>query len=78
MQIDRVRAGKRECVANFDHWHFYRQRFFEYASPLELEPGDKLKVSCVYNTQSRAEPVGMGERIADEQCLAALLVQSGS
>jgi len=76
MQLDRVRGGKTECVGNFDHWHFYRQRFFEYASPLVLEAGDKLKVSCVYDTRNRAEPVVMGERIEDEQCLASLLVQS--
>src|SRR6266540_4088443 len=33
-----------------------------------------LRVSCVYNTQSRMAPTGMGESIEDEQCLASLLV----
>ena len=77
MQLDRVQDGKSECLANFDHWHFYRQRFFEYASPLVLKAGEKLRVSCVYNTQNSAEPVVMGERILDEQCLASLLVLGG-
>lgn len=74
MELDRVQAGKQECVASFDHWHFYRQRLFEYADPLELEPGDVLRVSCLYNTQSRTSPTEMGESIDQEQCLASLLV----
>jgi hypothetical protein len=74
MQLDRMRDANRECVANFDHWSFYRQRLFEYTSPLRVDAGDKLRISCVYNTQSRSKPTSMGDTIDDEQCSAALLV----
>jgi hypothetical protein len=61
-------------VANFDHWSFYRQQLFEYQSPLQIEAGDTIRISCVYNTQSRAITTVEGETIADEECLASMLV----
>jgi hypothetical protein len=74
MQLDLARASRKECVASFDHWSFYRQRIFLYESPLRIEAGDTIRISCVYNTQGRTQTTEMGERIEDEECLAALLV----
>jgi len=74
MQLDLEHGAHRDCVANFDHWNFYRQRLFEYESPLRIEAGDTVRISCVYNTQSRTQPTTMGETIEDEECLASLLV----
>jgi hypothetical protein len=74
MQLDLAHGANRACVANFDHWSFYRQRLFEYTSPLRIDAGDSIRVSCVYNTQSRSRPTPMGDGIDDEQCSAALLV----
>ncbi|HEX7668675.1 MAG TPA: hypothetical protein VF395_03785 [Polyangiaceae bacterium] len=74
LELALIRTGKRECIANFDHWDFYQQRFFEYSTPFTLEPGDAVQVSCVYDTEGRQEPTRMGEGIDDEECLASLLV----
>jgi hypothetical protein len=74
LELDLVHGASRDCVANFDHWSFYRQRLFEYTSPLRIEMGDSVRISCVYNTQSRSQPTAMGDEIDDEQCSAALLV----
>ncbi|WP_394831419.1 hypothetical protein LVJ94_33395 [Pendulispora rubella] len=74
MEIDHVRAGARDCAANFDHWNFYSQRLFIYEKPLHLEPGDRLGITCVYNTESAAHPVHRGESIRDEECKANLYV----
>lgn len=74
MQLDLIHGARRDCVASFDHWSFYRQMLFEYAIPMRIEAGDKLQISCVYNTQSRVRPTSMGDTIDDEECLASLLV----
>lgn len=72
MELDLGREGASSCLANFDHWMFFRQRLFEYEDPARLAPGDVLRLSCVYTTQGRAQPVRSGEWISDEQCAAFL------
>ena len=74
MQVDHQRGATRSCAASFDHWDFYRQRLFVYDEPLRVEAGDRLRVSCVYNTQSATQPVQDGETIHDEACTANLYV----
>ncbi|WP_394832260.1 hypothetical protein LVJ94_37665 [Pendulispora rubella] len=76
MQLDRFRGASPSCVGNFDHWDFYRQRLFTYDVPLRLDAGDRLRVSCIYNTEGRAEPVLQGESIRDEECAAYLYMPS--
>lgn len=77
MQLDRGSGEEWACTGNFDHWNFYRQRFFELEKPLELGAGTRLRVSCAYDTESRGEPVRMGDGIEEEECAAALLVGDG-
>lgn len=74
MQLDRRAPGGDACLANFSHWSFYRQQLFAYAEPVRLDPGDRLSVACVYDTEGRDAPVAAGEGIADEQCLVWLYV----
>lgn len=74
MQLERSDAGSWRCMSSFDHWNFYRQRLFEFESPLELDAGARLRVTCAYTTESRGEPTHLGQRIEDEECLAELLV----
>jgi hypothetical protein len=69
-----VHGDERQCAARFDHWDFNRQRLFVYEKPLEVQGGDVIRVSCAYTTRGRAVPVGIGERIDDEECLASLFV----
>jgi Copper type II ascorbate-dependent monooxygenase, C-terminal domain len=75
MQIDLSRGSSRECVANFSHWNSYRQQIFEYEQPLRVQIGDRLDISCTYDTRSRSIPTMAGESIQQEQCLASLLVE---
>lgn len=67
---------KSSCLASFDHWMFFRQRLFEYEEPQPLAPGDVLRLSCVYTTQGKTQPVRKGEWIADEDCAAFLYILS--
>jgi hypothetical protein len=75
MQIDLSRGSGRECVANFSHWNFYRQQIFEYDEPFRVQIGDRLDISCIYDTRNRSIPTMAGESIEHEQCLASLLVE---
>jgi hypothetical protein len=77
MQLDRFVSGSFRCMSSFDHWNFYRQRLFVLETPVELEAGSRLRLSCAYSTLGRTEPIRMGERIEDEECLAELLVVDG-
>jgi hypothetical protein len=78
MQLDRASdAGAWQCTGSFDHWNFYQQRLFLLQAPLELPAGTRLRVSCIYDTQSHPEVTHAGERIEDEECLAQLLVSTG-
>jgi hypothetical protein len=74
MELELLHAGGHECLGNFDHWNFYRQRLFEYTAPITLQAGDAVRVSCVYDTEGRQDPVQMGQGIEEEECLASLLV----
>ena len=74
MQVDHLHGGSRDCAASFDHWNFYRQRLFFYDEPLHVDVGDRLRVSCIYNTLNSAQPVHRGESIRDEECTANLYV----
>jgi len=74
MELDRRTAGDWRCTGNFDHWNFYHQRLFVLESPLVLEAGTRLRLSCAYDTESRGEPTHLGDGIEDEECRADLLV----
>jgi hypothetical protein len=74
MQLDRSDSGAFRCMGNFDHWNFYRQRLFSYETPIDLDAGSRLRLSCAYSTVGRTELTRKGERIDDEECRADLLV----
>lgn len=75
LQVSRVGGGAPSaCLGAFEHWDFYRQRFFEYVAPVRLSRGDRLRVACAYDTQSRQDPVSSGDDIRDEDCAAFLYV----
>ncbi len=73
MQLDLLGGGAERCVANFNHWMFYRQQLFGYQQPVRVGPGDRLRIRCTYTTLNR-EAVRMGEDISEEECVAYLYV----
>ena len=72
LDLERVHAGERQCLAHFGHWDVYDQQLFRDAEPIALAPGDRVALTCEFATTSRATPVKMGEAPDDEQCLAHL------
>ncbi len=74
MLLEVERAHDHRCLAEFDHWHFHDQQLFEPDPPIALAPGDRLHLSCSYNTTGRTAPTPFGEGIDEEECVAYLFV----
>ena len=72
--LERQRGEGRDCLASFAHWDPSQQQLFRYRSAWELAPGDRLRLSCVFDTSSRSEAVLGGEAIDQEQCRVSLYV----
>jgi hypothetical protein len=62
------------CLAAFDHWHDNSQQLFRSLKPESIRAGEKLQISCAYNTLGRVAPVQLGEAAEQEECTAWLLV----
>jgi hypothetical protein len=73
--LERERAGQRTCLASFAHWNPAQQQLYRYSSAFDLEPGDRLRLACAYDTTSRSRPVLGGESIDQEQCRIQLYVR---
>src|SRR5262249_13878222 len=74
LEVERVTSGGARCLASTDHWDVYWQRLFLLTAPVRLAQGERLRVTCTYDTQSRAQAVSAGESIEDEACTAFLYV----
>lgn len=72
LDLVRHRGEERTCVAHFGHWDPYLQQLFVRERAVELEPGDRLQLSCTYDSTSRTEWVEEGEEIEREECTAFL------
>jgi hypothetical protein len=72
LDLVRRRGEERTCVAHFGHWDPYLQQLFVRERAVELEPGDRLQLSCTYDSTSRTEWVEGGEEIEREECAVFL------
>lgn len=74
LRVQRVEGAASRCLGAFERWDFYRQRLFLYQEPVRLAEGDRLRVLCTYDTESRQDVVTSGGGIRDEECAAYLYV----
>ncbi len=58
-----------ECLANVTAWDFHWQEVGFYPDSILVDGGDKLSISCTFDTSSRTEDVSWGEGTQDEMCL---------
>ncbi|XP_063403128.1 dopamine beta-hydroxylase-like isoform X2 [Mytilus trossulus] len=59
-------------ISDQDHFSFHRQHIKKHNSPIEIQPGDDLRVTCTYDTTSRNETTSFGEGTEHEMCFAFL------
>lgn len=88
IRLDKVRAdGSTECLVHIPDWDFNWQQGYDVPEPLTVEPGESLRVKCVYDNSMENQPVVNGEQIAprdvtwgegtfDEMCLVYLRVRT--
>lgn len=73
MAIDLVhndRGGESDCVADVPRWDFEGQQLYLYEDPISVHAGDRVNVTCTYDTTSRGTVTTFGESTTDEMCVA--------
>jgi hypothetical protein len=66
------------CLTRVPKWDFHWQQGYRYSEDtyLELERGDKLELTCVYDNSDNSEDVRWGEGTNDEMCLNYLEIRT--
>jgi len=72
LRVERLRGGETTCLLNVPSWDFHWQEFFFYDSPVDLRGGDRLRITCGYDTSADTKTVTWGEGTADEMCVAGI------
>ena len=73
LNVEVVRAdSSAECGADVQSWDFGWQLFYFYDQPIRFNPGDKIRVTCEFDTSGLTEPVMPGWGTQNEMCLAGL------
>ncbi len=74
LRIERIRGGETSCLADVGRWDFDWQLMYFYRQPVDLRVGDRVRVTCTYNTEGLTEPVLPGWGTRNEMCLAGLYI----
>jgi hypothetical protein len=61
--------GSEQCGIDVPRWDFDWQLYYFYAEPIRLGPGDRVRVTCTYDTRSATEAVLPGWGTGNEMCL---------
>jgi hypothetical protein len=51
------------------NWDFHWQSFWQYSTPIQVQGGDTIRVTCGYDTTGRVKPTYSGEGTEDEMCI---------
>lgn len=66
-EVNLERAGEDDsCLMNLPKWDFEWQGGYFYETPLELQPGDKINLTCRWQDGANGTPFGEGTE--DEMC----------
>jgi hypothetical protein len=68
-RLEIVRGDHARCLLAVPRWEFEWQLMYFFHEPFALEPGDRLRVTCSYDTRARSEPVRWGPGTDDEMCI---------
>ncbi len=78
IEVKHQRAGKDTCLVRIPEWDFHWQQGYRFTEStyLELQKGDALELTCVYDNSQGTEAVRWGEGTADEMCLNYLEIRT--
>jgi hypothetical protein len=68
LEVRRARGSASDCLAHFGHWDVGQEQLYAYARPVALARGDRVTVSCTFDTSGQETAV----TAEDEECLAHL------
>jgi hypothetical protein len=74
LRFEILRGSETMCGANVESWDFGWQLYYLYEEPVHLQMGDRLRVTCGYNTEGLSEPVLPGWGTRNEMCLAGIML----
>lgn len=77
LRVTAGRPGRRTCLARVNHYSYHWQRFAFYERPLRVHPGDRLRITCTYDTTSRDATTTWGLGTMDEMCIAFFYITEG-
>ena len=56
------------CMVDIPSWDFHWQQMYFFDEPMQLTPGQQLRLTCTYDNPG-AKPLTWGENRSDEMCL---------
>jgi hypothetical protein len=68
-RMELERDGVSTCMLDIPRWDFGWQLFYTFEQPIQLLPGDRIRVTCVYDTTSRTTTTTWGTSTDDEMCI---------
>jgi hypothetical protein len=73
--VEIIRGGSSAaCAVDVKGWDFNWQLYYFYKQPLRLQPGDKVRVTCGFDTSKRTDAVLPGWGTDNEMCFLGLLL----
>lgn len=66
--------GESKCLMDVPGWDFNWQRIYLYDEPVRMSIGDRVEVTCTYDTSGDDDPIYPGWGTNNEMCLPGLLV----
>lgn len=69
LRVELERDGGDVCLVDVPAWDFNWQQLYLYEDAVIAQPGDKVTITCGYDTVGMTETVTWGEGTQDEMCL---------
>jgi hypothetical protein len=69
MRIEADHQGTKTCLLDVQNWDFHWQSFWQYDTPIQVQGGDTIRITCGYDTTGRVKPTYSGEGTEDEMCI---------
>ncbi|MGE3974408.1 MAG: hypothetical protein AB7F59_07785 [Bdellovibrionales bacterium] len=70
--VTRARTTANSCLMDVPRWNFNRQHLYFYQTPISINDGDEIKITCAYNTMRSSVPIPFGDSSSEEMCLVGL------
>jgi hypothetical protein len=68
-RLELLRGDETRCLLSIPRWDFDWQLFYLLRDPIQLLPGDQVRLTCTYDTRSQDNVVRWGTSTDDEMCI---------